>query len=273
MSTVQERQDKLEPLLRASPVIAIVTIDDVTHAAPMAQALIDGGVMSIEVTLRTSAALGAIEAIRVKVPEACVGAGTVLTPDDVTSAENAGSQFFVSPGASPKLIDAMEKSEVPWLPGSSSASEAMSMFERGYRLQKFFPAEAAGGVDFLRGLAAPLPKIDLLLYRAPGSPTPAATALHDYLAHNLMHAPGSDSQDARVIAPQPPAQPALVVSAGAESRPAVQPRTGRFESRRDAKNAPFLEPRGDDLQTDRQTVSVEATRNRGRRQSRQIDRP
>jgi DNA-binding transcriptional LysR family regulator len=119
----------------------------------------------------------------------------------------------------------------------------------------------------------PLPKIDLLLYRAPGSPTPAATALHDYLAHNLLHAPGSDSQDARVIAPQPSAQPALVVSAGAESRPAVQPRTGRFESRRDPKDAPFLEPRGDDLQADRQTVSVEATRNRGRRQSRQIDRP
>lgn len=159
MSTVQERQDKLEPLLRASPVIAIVTIDDVAHAAPMAQALIDGGVISIEVTMRTQAALGSIEAIRAKVPDACVGAGTVLTPDDVKSAENVGSQFFVSPGASPKLIEAMEKSEVPWLPGSSSASEAMSMFERGYRLQKFFPAEPAGGVDFLRGLAAPLPKI------------------------------------------------------------------------------------------------------------------
>ena len=159
MSTVQQRQDKLEPLLRASPIIAIVTIDDVAHAASLAQALVDGGVISIEVTLRTPAALGAIEAIRAKVPEACVAAGTVLTPDDVKSAERAGSQFFVSPGASPKLIEAMEQSDVPWLPGSASASEAMSLFERGYRLQKFFPAEPAGGVDFLRSLAAPLPKI------------------------------------------------------------------------------------------------------------------
>lgn len=159
MSSVQERQNTLEPLLRASPVIAIVTIDDVAHAAALAQALIDGGVMSIEVTMRTPAALGAIEAIRAKVPEACVAAGTVLTPDDVKSAERAGSQFFVSPGASPKLIEAMEKSDVPWLPGSASASEAMALFERGYRLQKFFPAEPAGGIDFLRSLAAPLPKI------------------------------------------------------------------------------------------------------------------
>jgi DNA-binding transcriptional LysR family regulator len=119
----------------------------------------------------------------------------------------------------------------------------------------------------------PLPKIDLLLYRAPGSPTPAATALHDYLAHNLMHAPGSDSQDAHAIATQPAAQPAAVISAGAESRPAVQPRTGRFESRGDAKDASFLKPRSDDLQTDRQTVAVEATRDRSRRQPRQIDRP
>lgn len=159
MSSVKERQDKLEPLLRKSPIIAIVTIDDVAHAAPLAQALIDGGVVSIEVTMRTPVALAAIEAIRAKVPHACVAAGTVLTPDDVKSAERAGSQFFVSPGSSPKLIEAMEQSNIPWLPGSASASEAMALFERGYRLQKFFPAEPAGGVDFLRSLASPLPKI------------------------------------------------------------------------------------------------------------------
>jgi 2-dehydro-3-deoxyphosphogluconate aldolase / (4S)-4-hydroxy-2-oxoglutarate aldolase len=159
MSTVQQRQDRLEALLRMSSIVAIVTIDDVAHAAPLAQALSDGGVMSIEVTLRTPAALGAIESIRTKVPKACVAAGTVLTPDDVKSAERAGSLFFVSPGASPRLIEAMEQSDVPWLPGAASASEAMSLFERGYRLQKFFPAEAAGGIDFLRSLAAPLPKI------------------------------------------------------------------------------------------------------------------
>jgi 2-dehydro-3-deoxyphosphogluconate aldolase/(4S)-4-hydroxy-2-oxoglutarate aldolase len=158
-STVQQRQDRLEPMLRLAPVIAIVTIDDVDHAVPLAKSLLEGGVHGIEVTLRTPSALASIEAIRSNVPDACVGAGTVLTPADVEASENAGALFFVSPGSSPALIDAMEKSDVPWLPGSASASEAMALLELGYRLQKFFPAEPAGGVDFLRSLAAPLPKI------------------------------------------------------------------------------------------------------------------
>ncbi len=158
-STIQQRQDRLESMLRLAPVIAIVTIDDANHAVPLAKSLLEGGVRAIEVTLRTSAALAAIEAIRGGVPEACVGAGTVLTPADVKASENAGALFFVSPGSSPALIDAIENSDVPWLPGSASASEAMALFEHGYRLQKFFPAEPAGGVDFLRSLAAPLPKI------------------------------------------------------------------------------------------------------------------
>ena len=158
-STVQQRQDKLEPMLRLAPVIAIVTIDDVKHAVPLAKSLVEGGVRGIEVTLRTPAALKSIEAIRSSVPDACVGAGTVLTANDVDASGSAGALFFVSPGSSPALIDAIEKSDVPWLPGAASASEAMTLFERGYRLQKFFPAEPAGGVDFLRALAAPLPKI------------------------------------------------------------------------------------------------------------------
>jgi 2-dehydro-3-deoxyphosphogluconate aldolase / (4S)-4-hydroxy-2-oxoglutarate aldolase len=158
-STIQQRQDRLEPMLRLAPVIAIVTIDDVNHAVPLAKSLVEGGVQGIEVTLRTPAALGSIEAIRHSVPDAWVGAGTVLTPEDVTASENAGALFFVSPGSSPALIAAMEKSDVPWLPGAASATEAMTLFERGYRLQKFFPAEPAGGVDFLRSLTAPLPKI------------------------------------------------------------------------------------------------------------------
>ena len=158
-TTIAQRQNALEPLLRLAPVIAIVTIDDAAHAVPLAQSLVDGGVVGIEVTLRTPAALAAIEAIRARVPEARVGAGTVLTADDVINAENAGALFFVSPGSSPVLIEAMDQSDTPWLPGAASASEAMALFERGYRLQKFFPAEPAGGVDFLRSLAAPLPKI------------------------------------------------------------------------------------------------------------------
>jgi 2-dehydro-3-deoxyphosphogluconate aldolase/(4S)-4-hydroxy-2-oxoglutarate aldolase len=146
-------------MLRLAPVIAIVTIDDAAHAVPLAHSLVEGGVVGIEVTLRTPAALAAIEAIRKSAPEARVGAGTVLNPDDVIAAESAGAMFFVSPGSSPALIEAMDQSDIPWLPGSASASEAMALFERGYRLQKFFPAEPAGAVDFLRALAAPLPNI------------------------------------------------------------------------------------------------------------------
>lgn len=158
-TTIAQRQDKLEAMLRLSPLIAIVTIDDAAHAVPLAESLVEGGVIGIEVTLRTPAALDAIEAMRSKVPHACVGAGTILTPDDVANAESAGASFFVSPGSSPALIEATDQSDVPWLPGAASASEAMTLAERGYRLQKFFPAEPAGGVDFLRALAAPLPKI------------------------------------------------------------------------------------------------------------------
>ncbi len=158
-TTIAQRQEKLEPMLRLAPIIAIVTIDDIAHAVPLAQSLVEGGVIGIEVTLRTPVALAAIEAMRAGVPQACVSAGTVLTTDDVINAENSGAQFFVSPGSSPALIEATDQSDVPWLPGAASASEAMTLFERGYRLQKFFPAEAAGGVDFLRSLAAPLPKI------------------------------------------------------------------------------------------------------------------
>jgi 2-dehydro-3-deoxyphosphogluconate aldolase / (4S)-4-hydroxy-2-oxoglutarate aldolase len=158
-TTIAQRQDHLEPMLRRSPIIAIVTIDDAAHAVPLAKSLVEGGVIGIEVTLRTPVALAAIDAMRREVPEAFVGAGTILTPDDVTNAENSGAQFFVSPGSSPALIEATDRSHVPWLPGAASASEAMALFERGYRLQKFFPAEPAGGAEFLRALAAPLPKI------------------------------------------------------------------------------------------------------------------
>jgi DNA-binding transcriptional LysR family regulator len=119
----------------------------------------------------------------------------------------------------------------------------------------------------------PLPKVDLLLYRAPGSHTPAATALHDYLAHNLRRPPDGEAQNANVDIEQPDAEAAFLASAGVEGRPTMQPRNGRFESGGDAKDASFLQPRSDNLQADRQTISVEAARNRGGRQPRQIDRP
>lgn len=160
MSTaMQRKQEQVESIMRLAPVIAVVTIDHLRDAVPLARALVAGGIRAIEITLRTPVALAAIRAVADEVVDAVAGAGTVLTPDDLHAAERAGAKFGVSPGATPHLLDALEKSDLPFLPGSASASEAMALFERGYHRQKFFPAEAAGGADYLRSLAGPLPLI------------------------------------------------------------------------------------------------------------------
>ncbi len=156
---MQERQDALESMLRAAPVVAVVVIDNRRDAVPLARALVVGGIRAIEVTLRTPAALDAIADISAEVEDAIAGAGTVLTAANLVAAEKAGAKFAVSPGMSPALSAAVEKSTLPFLPGSASASEALALFERGYRLQKFFPAEPAGGADYLRALGGPLPGI------------------------------------------------------------------------------------------------------------------
>ena len=158
-ATMPEKQTRLESILRLAPVIAVVAIDDANAAVPLARALLDGGIHTIEVTLRTPAALDAIRAIAKDLQQAAIGAGTVLSATDFDAAATAGAKFAVSPGTSPDLLAAAATSALPWLPGASTASEAIALAERGYRLQKFFPAEAAGGVDYLRSLAGPLPQI------------------------------------------------------------------------------------------------------------------
>lgn len=157
--SMPQKRECLESILRLAPVVAVVVIDDADSAVPLARALLDGGIHAIEITLRTPAALDAIRAIAKQLPQAAVGAGTILGAADFEAAVAAGAKFAVSPGATPALLEAAEKSPLPWLPGASTASEAMALAERGYRLQKFFPAQAAGGVDFLRSLAGPLPQI------------------------------------------------------------------------------------------------------------------
>ncbi|WP_399091683.1 bifunctional 4-hydroxy-2-oxoglutarate aldolase/2-dehydro-3-deoxy-phosphogluconate aldolase [Streptomyces sp. BBFR2] len=145
-------------VLGLAPVIPVVVIQEVADAVPLARALVDGGLPAIEVTLRTPAALDAIAAIAAEVPDAVVGAGTLLTSEQVTAVCGAGARFLVSPGWSPRLLAAMEDSGVPFLPGVSTASEVVTLLERGVREMKFFPAEAAGGVPYLKSLAAPLPQ-------------------------------------------------------------------------------------------------------------------
>ncbi|MEV6044855.1 bifunctional 4-hydroxy-2-oxoglutarate aldolase/2-dehydro-3-deoxy-phosphogluconate aldolase [Streptomyces xanthochromogenes] len=145
-------------VLDLAPVVPVVVIDDAADAVPLARALVAGGLPAIEVTLRTPAALDAIRAIAAEVPDAVVGAGTVISRAGVAKAVGAGSRFLVSPGWTPALLDAMQGSGVPFLPGVSTASEVVALLEQGVREMKFFPAEAAGGTAYLKSLAGPLPQ-------------------------------------------------------------------------------------------------------------------
>lgn len=141
-----------------APIIPVLVVDDVAHATPLAQALVSGGLPALEVTLRTPAALDVINAMS-KVTGGVVGAGTLVTPEDVRAAKAAGAQFGVSPGATDALIAACEAEDLPLLPGAATASEAMRLLEAGYDMLKFFPAEASGGAPALKAIGAPLPQI------------------------------------------------------------------------------------------------------------------
>jgi 2-dehydro-3-deoxyphosphogluconate aldolase/(4S)-4-hydroxy-2-oxoglutarate aldolase len=145
-------------LLDLAPVVPVVVLQDASDAVPLARALVAGGLPAIEVTLRTPVALDAIRAIAGEVPEAVVGAGTVLTPEQVTESVAAGARFLVSPGWTDVLLEAMRGSGVPFLPGVSTTSEVVALLEQGVREMKFFPAEAAGGTAYLKSLAGPLPQ-------------------------------------------------------------------------------------------------------------------
>ena len=148
-----------EDVLHLSPVMPVVVIDDAGHAEPLARLLLASGIKTIEVTLRTPAALDAIRAIARSAPEMIVGAGTVLTADDLNAAIDAGARYALSPGGTPKLLKAARKASIPFIPGVATSSEIMRGRELGYRCFKFFPAEQLGGVSALKAHAGPLPDI------------------------------------------------------------------------------------------------------------------
>jgi 2-dehydro-3-deoxyphosphogluconate aldolase/(4S)-4-hydroxy-2-oxoglutarate aldolase len=144
-------------ILRLGPVIPVIVVEEAAAAVPLARALVAGGVRVLEITLRTPAALAAIERILGEVPDAVVGAGTVLAADQLAAVERLGVAFAVSPGATPRLLAAAAGSPVPLLPGAATASEVMRLLEEGYAVMKLFPAEPAGGTALLAALASPLP--------------------------------------------------------------------------------------------------------------------
>ncbi len=154
-----ELSAEMRAICSRAVVIPAITIERVEDAVPVARALSAGGLTVIEIMLRSAAALEAVGAVAAAVPEAVVGAGTLLRRGDVAAAKAAGARFLVSPGAVPSLLDAAEAAGLPLLPGAATASEAMALAERGWTMLKFFPAEALGGAPALGALAGPLPDI------------------------------------------------------------------------------------------------------------------
>ncbi len=156
--TPQTASEKSRALCLLAPVIPVLVVDDARDAAPLARALVAGNLPVLEVTLRTDAALDVIREMA-GVEGGIVGAGTLLTPADVEAAKAAGAQFGVAPGATDLLLDACEANDLPLLPGAATASEAMRLLERGYTVQKFFPAEANGGAPALKAIGAPIQQV------------------------------------------------------------------------------------------------------------------
>jgi 2-dehydro-3-deoxyphosphogluconate aldolase/(4S)-4-hydroxy-2-oxoglutarate aldolase len=144
-------------LLDIVPVIPVVVVHNAANAVPIARALVDGGLPIIELTLRTPAAMDAIERIAAEVPEIMVGAGTIVDTSQPKQAADSGAQFLVSPGSTPTLRAAMRDSGLPHLPGVATVSEVLALLEDGYTDMKFFPAEAAGGASYLNAIHSPVP--------------------------------------------------------------------------------------------------------------------
>lgn len=147
---------EISAIAALAPVIPVLTIERQADAVPLARALVRGGLRVLEITLRTGVALEALQAIANEVPDAVVGAGTVLNARQLDQARQAGARFAVSPGCTPGLATAASASGLPFLPGVQTVSEAMALAERGLSLLKFFPADTAGGLGWLKAVAAPL---------------------------------------------------------------------------------------------------------------------
>lgn len=157
--SIEQHQATMEQTLKAAPVVPVMVIEDRAQAVPLARALVLGGLPVLEITLRTEAALECIRAIIAEVEGAIVGAGTVLNPAQLQQVEKLACAFAVSPGSTAQLLSAARDSSLPLLPGGVTASEVMGLLDQGYRFQKFFPAEPAGGTAALSSLSSPIPQV------------------------------------------------------------------------------------------------------------------
>ena len=149
----------ISKILSLGPVMPVIVIEQANHAIPLGEALLTGGIKTIEITLRTSAALNAIEQLAKYLPEIYVGAGTILTKENAKQAKNSGAKFCVSPGTTSSIIDACDECNISLLPGAGTVSEMLTLSEAGFSEIKFFPASAAGGIPFIKSLLSPLPNL------------------------------------------------------------------------------------------------------------------
>ena len=146
----------VQSIMTQGPVIPVVIIENADDAIPLADALYEGGITTIEITLRSAAAMDAIKTLAQERPKMSIGAGTVLTPQQMAAVKDAGADFVVSPGAYPELIQSAEDQKMAFLPGAATASEMMALMARGITAMKFFPASVAGGAPYLKALPSPL---------------------------------------------------------------------------------------------------------------------
>lgn len=142
-------------LTQTKPLMPVIVLDNPKHAVPLAKALMAGGVKFIEVTLRTPAALECIRILREEVPDAIVGAGTIASPQDLENVCEAGAMFAISPGITPALCQQAQSLNIPFLPGVMTPSDVLTGLEQGVTGFKFYPAQAAGGIDMLKALGGP----------------------------------------------------------------------------------------------------------------------
>ncbi len=159
--TTAQHQDKAERLLRAAGILPVVTVDSIEQAHKLADALLAGGLSAIELTLRTPVAIDALAALKKTLPEIAIGAGTVLTTEQIQRSIDAGADFLVTPGTPPALADALAQAAIPAVPGAATPTELLSLMARGFRVCKLFPASAVGGLAMLKGLAGPLAELKL----------------------------------------------------------------------------------------------------------------
>ncbi len=175
--SIEARQQKAEQLLRAAGILPVVTVHSLDEARRVSEALLAGGLPAIELTLRTPVAMEALAMLKRELPDIVIGAGTVLTVEQMQRSIDAGADFLVTPGTTAEMADALAAAPVPVVPGAATPTELLSLMARGFRVCKLFPASAVGGLAMLKGLAGPLSELKLCPTGGIGEDTAA-----DYLS-------------------------------------------------------------------------------------------